>query len=184
MSNPSIPFYERFILRRIVSPIMNGMALEGAQKLFLDEGQKILSLASSLSEAEQITRRNIPRVFGIEKISMDWSPAMVMEHLWIVGFGAAPLIDQLSQGKAVDVDISPAKVKPKGGFSATEARDQFQDMLNKWPNRFDLEKLKQAPPVTLYHPWFGHLTASGWYKFLAIHQQVHRKQMEGLVGAK
>lgn len=178
--NPSIPIYEKWALRYLAAPFVKAMPLSGAQKLFMEEGRGILSMCDSLSESALSRRANIPRLFAIEAVSMDWSIDMTLEHLLIVGKGGAKIIDDLKRGVVPDIQVSPANVKPQGKVKGREAAEKFREMVEGWPQRFDFSELDAAPPVTLYHPWFGHLTAGGWYKFLATHQQVHRKQIEKL----
>ncbi len=184
MKNQSIPYLEKLFIRAVVAPAVKSMPLDKATAIFVGEGQKILDLCAGFDESRMTARKKIPRLPGIEAISMDWSLAMVIEHLLIVARGGKPLIQQLSQGIVPDVVVSTANVKPKGALTGAEARAQFQQLLRDWPAWFDGKELQNSPNVKLAHPWFGPMNAAQWYKFLSVHHRVHRRQVEKLAALR
>src|SRR5207344_2733691 len=85
----------------------------GAGVLFQNEGATILSIWDSLT-AEQLAQRVlIRRIRAIEDSSRNWSVAMTVEHLNIVGNGVRQIIAELRAGRVPERVTRVQDVKPR-----------------------------------------------------------------------
>ena len=144
------------------------------------EGQKLIALAEALS-ADQLQQRVLIKVpMGIEDSSRYWSAAMVLEHLIEVGSRVAVGVVELTNGSTVTVKADIADVKPEGG-KGNEIVEDFRQFLDDYARMVTEDigdrKSKSRHP----HPWFGNLNAHQWVCLGAVHQSIHRKQMERIV---
>lgn len=178
----TIPTYEKWIIRYLMAPKLRRAPISQAQEKFIQHGKNILRICENFSEQQMRQRIQLPRIRGLEPVSMDWSIAMTIEHLMIVANGVASMIDQLIEGK-IPTAPTLAAVKPRDIFTGAQARQNFEQLLTTWAYRFDMQKIIDAPDVTVGHPWFGPLDAGGWYKMLATHQALHERQIEILASA-
>ena len=147
---------------------------------FQAEGQKVIALVEPLS-AEQLQRRVLVKApMGIEDSSRYWSASMVLEHLIEVGSRIAVGIVELTHGSPVTVKADIADVKPKGGKGGQIVQD-FRQFLGDY-SRIVSEDIGDRNSKSRHpHPWFGDLNAHQWACLGAVHQSIHRKQMERIV---
>ena len=113
----------------------------------------------------------------MEDSSRFWSVAMTVEHLNIVGAAVRRLIAGLMRGEATDRPARTQDVKPKGETPPAEVRAEFVRLL---------ADAATDPPAACgegmkaRHPWFGPLDAFRWRCMLAMHQRLHRRQLEAI----
>ena len=176
----TIPTYEKWIIRYLLAPKLRRAPVPQAQEKFIRHGKNILRICDNFSEQQMRQRIELPRIRGLEPVSMDWSIAMTIEHLLIVANGVASMIDHLQHGK-IPTAPTLAAVKPRDIFTGAQALQNFEQLLATWPYRFDMQKIMAAPNATVDHPWFGPLNAGGWYKMLATHQALHERQIEKII---
>lgn len=174
-----LPKAEQFVTRWILFPVA-GVVLDRRRALALyeSEGRRILGMARGLDQRALSTRVLIPRVRGIEDSSRDWSVAMVLEHLLIVGSGIRGTILSLSRGQVPELEVRIENVKPSPS-AGPEAVDRFADWLAAANDGLDAIPLPAEP--RLPHPWFGPMTAAQWMKLNAVHNRIHRVQIERIV---
>lgn len=144
--------------------------------LFKSEGERVLSLAQSVSTEQGAVPVLINRVIGIEDSSRCWSVFMVLDHLRVVNEGIASIIEALSQdrGFSREVRIQDVKPNPKSGLDTI---GRFVTSVANYEAAVArLGKLGRH--MRHAHPWFGPMTAHDWHCLAGIHQLVHRRQIE------
>jgi len=170
-----------FFLKYLGFPLLNSIILwERALDIFEKEGGKVLSLARSMEKDKLFERVLVPKLFGLEDNSRYYSVAMVIEHLIIVGSALKKRIPLLSQGKNFDKEIKIEDYKPY-----MEIDDTIIDEYEIFLHGFRKEVEENVDNIYLEnrheHPWFGELKAKDWSVMGAIHQIVHRRQIEAII---
>jgi hypothetical protein len=172
---------QAFVLRHVLFPAFcRTTSWDEALGLFLREGERVAAAAQSLAPEALQTRVLIRAPLGIEDSSRFWSAAMVLEHLIEVGSRIATGVVELTHGQAASVKADIAEVKPKGhndGGIVAAYRAFLEDYADKVTRRAGDRAARHTAP----HPWFGELTPQRWVCLGAIHQQIHRRQIERIV---
>ena len=170
-----------FFLRYLGFPLLNSIvSWERALDIFEKEGEKVLSLARSMEKDKLFERVLVPKLFGLEDNSRYYSVAMVLEHLLVVGTALQNRIPSLSQGKSLDKEIKIEDYKPYMEIDNTII-DQYEIFLHSFRKKLD-EKVDNIYLENRHeHPWFGELKAKDWSVMGAIHQVVHRRQIEAII---
>ncbi len=182
-----LPFLEGLYAKYIYFP--RGMRAFDWQKSLVKlrtETQRIVEFAKPLSQEAFATPVLIDRIRGIEDSSRNWSVAMTLEHLIITMRGMSQIAETLAAGKEMNVSVSTASVKPKGGQSMPK------DAMLKTFEVASEEVIARLSPLgasasTRYrvkHPFFGAITARGWVWTLGEHQAVHRRQVAAIIGKR
>ncbi len=176
-----LPRLQAFVLRHVFFPAFcRTTSWEKALGLFLHEGERVAEAAQSLAPEALQTRVLIRAPMGIEDSSRNWSAAMVLEHLIEVGSRIATGVVELTHGQAVSVKADIADVKPKGqnneGIVAA-----YRVFLEDYQDRLVHQTGNRNAQNTAPHPWFGDLTPQRWVCLGAIHQQIHRRQMDRVI---
>jgi hypothetical protein len=176
-----LPVIQAFALRYLIFPAYClTTSWDKALDAFQSEGQKLVTLVEPLSE-EQLQRRVLVKApLGIEDSSRYWSAAMVLEHLMEVGSRIATGVIELTQGVMVTVKADIADVKPKGG-SGMEIIEDYRQFLNDYVRVMTEDIGDRSSKSEHPHPWFGKLNAHQWVCLGAVHQSIHRKQMERIL---
>ena len=176
-----LPMVQAFALRQFIFPAYClTTSWDNALVAFQAEGQKVLALAGPLTEDRLQRRVLVKASMGIEDSSRYWSAAMVMEHLIEVGSRTAVGIVELSNGATVTVKADIADVKPVGG-KGSEIIEDFRQFLDDYVWIVAEEVGNRRSKSRYPHPWFGELNAHQWMCLGAVHQSIHRKQMERIV---
>jgi hypothetical protein len=76
-----------------------------------------------------------------------------------------------------------AAVKPSGSYGAG-AVGVFQSFLAQYADTMNREVADRRSRTTLRHPWFGEMNAHQWHCLAALHQAIHRKQMQKILALK
>lgn len=121
----------------------------------------------------------------LEDSSRNWSAAMVLEHLAIVGGVVAGVIETLTGGESIPSLLGTADVKPTGTLTPADAIGQFREMDGAYQaaSRALIDAMRLAKPrAKAPHPWFGRLDARQWCAFEAIHRKVHLGQVRAIAG--
>jgi hypothetical protein len=121
----------------------------------------------------------IPRVWGIEDSSRNWSIYMTLAHLIMVHDTIADIIEHLAAGQSYAREVRTADVKPGYGCDAATV-DRFQQGLTSYLARTSLPS-NLCTRATHVHPWFGPLNAHQWHCLAALHETIHRRQIERIV---
>lgn len=156
------------------------LSWESALNIFESEGEKILKLVAQLDHEQLITRVLIPKTLGIEDNSRYYSAAMVLWHLIYVGEAIRDGVITLSRGEELDFTVKIENFKPFVEISPTIAED-YKNFLANY--RSFLEKNVHDRRKNTYHshPWFGPLNPHGWLVLSAVHQWIHRRQLQSIV---
>ncbi len=118
----------------------------------------------------------IRRPPGLEDSSRYWSVWMALDHLRIVHHEFIRVIGALANGRVPAGEASTAAVKPSPAADASvvAAYEASCDAL--------LTTVAAVPDlhtsVRFAHPWFGPMTAAGWYALVGGHMSIHRVQIE------
>lgn len=176
-----LPGVQGFVLRHVFFPAFcQRTSWDKALGLFLHEGERVAAAAQSLAPEALQTRVLIRAPMGIEDSSRYWSAAMVLEHLIEVGSRIATGVVELTHGPSASVKADIADVKPKGqnNDSIVAAYRVFlEDYRDKLVHQTGNRNARNTAP----HPWFGDLTPQRWVCLGAIHQQIHRRQMDRVI---
>ncbi len=176
-----LPRLQAFALRHVLFPAFCRMtSWDKALGLFLQEGERVAAAAQSLAPEALQTRVLIRAPMGIEDSSRYWSAAMVLEHLIEVGSRISTGVVELTQGQAISVKADIAAVKPQGSKDS-DIVSAYRAFLESYTDKVTHRVGDRAARHTAPHPWFGALTPQRWVCLGAIHQQIHRRQMERII---
>ena len=176
-----LPVIQAFLLRHLIFPAYClTTSWDKALAAFQAEGQKLVALAEAISADQMQQRVLIKAPMGIEDSSRYWSAAMVLEHLIEVGSRIAVGVVELTNGSTVTVKADIADVKPKGG-KGREIVEDFRQFLDDYARMVTEEAGDRRSKSRHPHPWFGNLNAHKWVCLGAVHQSLHRKQMELII---
>lgn len=176
-----LPWYEWLIARYWSFPrFCRRTDWAQADEIFAREGRKILEMVEPLDDARLRRPVLIDRLPGIEDSSRFWSPAMVLEHLDIVGTLMTQAVVELTNGRIPQGKADVAAVKPKGAEGGDPV-GAFRDFLNAIRDRLAREVGDRRSTARFLHPWFGPLDAHQWHCLLAAHQAIHRRQLKAIL---
>jgi len=80
----------------------------------------------------------------------------------------------------VSVKADIADVKPKGGHDAGIIA-AYRAFLADYEDKLQHQTGPRDARGTAPHPWFGDLTAQRWVCLGAVHQQIHRRQLQRIM---
>jgi hypothetical protein len=90
------------------------------------------------------------------------------------------MISALRQGHSFGRVVNTANVKPTGK-NLEDVIPRFKTLLTTFasvaPHPFEASELEQRH----LHPWFGALNAKQWHSLAAMHQGIHRRQIEFII---
>jgi hypothetical protein len=174
-----LPLHELCAARMGMGVARGMMSQEQATAWFRGETGRILSLARSVEPAQAARPVLIRRVPGIEDSSRNWSVYMTLEHLVLVNDWIAEIIDHLVEGETGGRPVSIADVKP-GPVSDPEVLERYARSAEAYVTQTAfLPRLHTR--MRHAHPWFGRLDAHGWNTLAALHQTIHRRQIEAIL---
>ena len=177
-----LPWSQALLGRYLLLPgICLTHSWDGAQRFFRREGRRVLDLAEPLTVEQMTIRVLVHGVLGIEDSSRHWSVALALEHLIIVGDTMAEIVVALSHDRTPSVRVDIAAVKPPGELPAGEARDAYHRFLARYRQRISAAIADRRSRRRLEHPWFGEITAHQWHCLAAMHQRIHRRQIQAIV---
>jgi len=166
----------------VMFPLLNYIiSWEKAWDIYDKEGEKIVHMASSLSQEQLFERVLVPRLFGLEDNSRYYSVAMVIEHLLIVGKALQVRIPILSQGKKLKGHVKIEDVKPYTEID-TNIVEAFQRFLSTYREKLEMHTEDIHIDNRSEHPWFGEFNPKQWSILGMVHQIVHRRQIEAIIG--
>jgi hypothetical protein len=173
-----LPWLQRLLFRQAGPFVLHAFySWHKSETQFSDETQRLLELCGALGETPFSTPVLIPRLMGMEDSSRQWSCEMTLEHLMLVGAVFESVIVDLSHFRRPTIVIDTAVVKPTGGLGRVRY-DQFAAWSLDFPRRV-LDALGPDRDQTRHlHPWLGPLNAEQWFALSAVHQTLHRRQVE------
>jgi len=176
-----VPFFERaygWVLVRVVAMFPVETLLVRFQRV----SNTLLALCPEQEAAG--TRQVLVRRFaGIEESSRDWSGAMLLEHLAIVGRHVIALTEALCAGRPSTWVLRTRDVKPAGALTRQESAAAFEAMVRAYVELVRSEGIAFRSPMRHQHPWFGALRIKQWLAFMTLHHMVHVPHMEAIAAA-
>ncbi len=174
-----IPWLERKVLGTGLRLLARRMDREKVLAKFGAEAALLLDLAGPLEVAAGRRRVMVPRQAGMEDSSRFWSPYMILEHVMIVNRAIAMLARGLAAGRIPDREVRTADVKPSAG-AGPEMIGRFRETAASC--RAIVAGLAIGEPRLRHaHPWFGLLDAHQWCCLMAVHEGIHRRQMQQVI---
>jgi uncharacterized damage-inducible protein DinB len=176
-----LPTIERMVARIGLAAYAAMKTKEQVLQRFQEEAENAILLVEPLGEDVAKTRVLIPRPRGIEDSSRNWSAAMVLEHLVIVNLGIAAIISALCDadagGELPEVRIEAVKPSEDAGLEQIERLRKAVEIYARAVSRAGSLQTQALHP----HPWFGPLDGRKWHALAAIHNGLHRRQIEAIV---
>jgi len=170
-----------FLAKHIFFPILNrSLSWKKAWDIFDKEGQKIIALASTLNKEQLFERVLVPKLLGLEDNSRYYSVAMSIEHLHMVGGALQIRIPILSKGKKINKSTKIEDVKPYKEIDENVVKN-FEEFLNTYREKLEKNIVDVYIDNTSTHPWFGEFNPKQWSILAAVHQIVHRRQIEAIL---
>jgi hypothetical protein len=170
-----LPFFE-MLLGRLGFLFFRWMTSnQGASRMFLAEGRRMLEIVRTLDTQRAGQRVLIERIMGLEDSSRYWSAYMVLDHLRIVNGKITECLEDLSQGDPSLSVPGIAEVKPDPA-AGPDVVGRFEAGLQEYVSSA-VNSLGKPSSHQHTHPWFGALDMHGWHCLAAFHQRVHRKQL-------
>jgi len=167
-------------LRHVGFPLLKRtVSFEWALEHFEREGRRIVELTAPFDEEALFTRVMVPPLFGLEDNSRYYSVAMVLEHLLIVGNALQNRIPALSRGEKLAQEVRIENYKPYTDIGP-DVVTRYRAFVGYFREKL-LEKMDDIYRENRHeHPWFGPLNPKEWMVMGAIHQTVHRRQIEAI----
>ncbi len=174
-----LPPAELYLIKPLFGTFCLLHSKRGVLNHFTREADLLIGLASSIDIKNAKHRVLIKRVPGIEDSSRYWSVFMVLEHLSIVNNGIIRIIKALTEEQIFTEKVRIEDVKPHESADA-EQMSAFNYSVTSYVDLISsvssLRSKSRHP-----HPWFGSLNAHGWHCLAAVHQTVHRHQLNRIL---
>jgi hypothetical protein len=173
-----VPAWQRLVGKHVFLPWYTArLSWDGARDLLRREGHGLMRMADGRHPDDLARPVLVPPLIGLEDSSRNWSYAMVLEHLCIIGRETAEIIIELSHGRAPQRPaVNTAELKPLGTLSAGGALAGFHGFLEEFHRSMEADIGDRRSHARFAHPWFGPLTARQWICFLPFHQRLHMGQ--------
>lgn len=146
---------------------------------FRAEAERALTLTRPLSEEAAARPVRIRRFPGIEAESRNWSVYMTLDHLVMVNTAITTLIHAICSGHTQGVEIRLEDVRPHADAGADRIM-ALEALVDRYGHQIDCLGVLQSR-ARHPHPWFGPLTARQWHALAALHNRLHRLQIEKIV---
>lgn len=176
-----IPPLERtygWVLVRLTAAFPVGTLLSKFQRV----SGTLLALCPE-GEEEGTRRVRVRRFPGIEESSREWSGAMVLEHLTIVGRHVIELIPHLCTKRTSSWVLRTRDVKPTGALTRQESASAFEAMARDYVRGVREAGDGLRSPARHLHPWFGALRCKQWVAFMTLHHIVHVPHLKAIRAA-
>jgi hypothetical protein len=152
---------------------------EDAHEQFVQETAKVVKLYNDIPQDMRTKRVLIPKLMGLEDSSRYWSADMVLDHMMIVSRGMSTIIHALDKEQKLMFEVKTADVKPRLTHD-TQILPVFEEKAKECLSL--LKSIQNKKSKTKHnHPWFGALDTQGWNILMAVHQKIHRRQMEKIL---
>jgi uncharacterized damage-inducible protein DinB len=174
-----LPAAELAVARMLFFFLPRAMSREAAADRFHVEAERVLKMVQRLDPGQAQRPVLIRRVMGIEDSSRNWSALMTLDHLVIVNPMIASIIEHLVAEKSFGPKLSTAAVKPSPK-QTPDTIEKFRQATADYLER--IQRLSSLQSQARHaHPWFGPLNAHQWHCLAAIHQTIHRRQLEAIM---
>ena len=175
-----LPAAELWLARAAFALMRRATSRDRAGSRFRREADRLLELVTPLDPAMGSTRVLIRRIRGIEDNSRYWSAYMVLDHLVRVNETIVEIVEHLAAGRKYERAVGIPDVKP-GPEAGPKVVERFAAACESYLLRITL--LPQLKTEDRHvHPWFGPLNGHAWHVLAALHQSIHRRQVERIIG--
>lgn len=175
-----LPRLETWFLRYVYFPLYCRLtSTSKAIRSFEHTSARIAMLVANRPYTVQNTPVLVPRLRGIEDSSRYWSPLDVLEHLILVTDPVVLLASALASGEKPKVKIRIKDVKPKNQLKENGVAIFSEHMQRAGKTLRYLSRWSTKNKVA--HPWLGPLNSRQWIKLLAMHQKLHKRQIEQIL---
>jgi uncharacterized damage-inducible protein DinB len=171
---------ETFTLRTLARPLTSLIPWSTGLRAFQKEGDRILAAVANRPSSALTTRVLVPRQLALEDSSRFWSAAMVARHLMVTGEKIARIIVCLGRGEMCSEPINIADVKPDPE-TPVSVFVEYCDFLAQFGRTMREDVVNRRSLLTHPHPWSGQMTAHQWLMLAAMHQRIHRAQLERIL---
>jgi hypothetical protein len=171
---------ETFVMRNLGKPMMSLLPWSLGLRIFASEGNKILDAVAGRPSLALTTQVLVPRQLAMEDSSRYWSAAMVVRHLIVVGEKVARISVCLGKGEMCNEAVNIAEVKPDPTTTAS-VFGEYREFLARFDRVMREDVVNRRSLVTHQHPWSGSMTAHQWLHLAAMHQRIHRIQLERIL---
>jgi hypothetical protein len=176
-----LPKPQALLLRYLGFPTLRQIiSWEKALAIFETEGDKVQNLVQGLDQEKMHTKVLVPRLLGLEDNSRYYSAAMVLWHLTYVGETICDGIIALSRGEQLDFTVKIENFKPFVEIG-TDVIESYHGLIGSFRSKLDNNVWDRHNNNFHSHPWFGPLNPHGWLVLSAVHQIIHRRQLEGII---
>lgn len=177
-----LPWFQAAFGRYLWLPYLSATSSwEKCSQRLAHEQSRILAMVAPLNDERMTRRVLVSGIIGIEDSSRFWSPAMVLEHLVIVGDIVADIVVALTQGREPPHHVRIADLKPRGGQSPAEAVLEFRESMDRYSTRVRKEIGDRHAEKRWFHPWFGRMSAHQWHCLSGLHLGIHRRQLAAIL---
>ncbi len=174
-----IPLHERLVANAGVRLYASLTPPTVILRHFRAEADRALALTRQIPEDVGARAVRIRRFPGIENDSRDWSVYMTLDHLVMMNTAIIALIHALCSGHTHGVEIQIEDVKPHADAGADRVT-ALETLIERYSHQIErLGALHARAPHP--HPWFGPLTARQWHALAALHNRMHRIQIEKII---
>ncbi|NEV63764.1 DinB family protein [Thiorhodococcus minor] len=178
-SGAAIPVHERLAADIGVSLYASLASPGRILDHFRREAERALELTRRLPQEAAARPVRIRRFPGIEAESRHWSVYMTLDHLVMVNSAITALIHAICSGHTQGVEIRLDDVRPHADAGADRIV-ALEALVDRYAHQIDCLGILQSR-ARHPHPWLGPLTARQWHALAALHNRVHRVQIEKIV---
>jgi hypothetical protein len=146
---------------------------------FRSEAHRALALAHRVAEEDGVRPVRIPRFPGIEETSRHWSLYMTLDHLVMVNTAITALIHAICSDRHHGIEIRLEDVEPHRD-AGPDRLPALESLVERYAHQIDCLGVLHSRSRHA-HPWFGPLTARQWHALAAVHNRMHRMQIERIV---
>ncbi|EXJ14340.1 DinB family protein [Imhoffiella purpurea] len=174
-----IPAHERLVADLGIRVYASFASPANILRRFSSEAERIIALSGRLTPEQGASPVRIRRFPGIESGSRHWSVYMTLDHLVMVNTAITALIHAICSDRHHDIEIRVEDVRPHAdaGPDRVEALSNLVERYAHQIERFGPLTSRSRYP----HPWFGPLTARQWHALAAVHNRMHRVQVEKIL---
>lgn len=177
-----LPALEGFFLRHLLFPLYSRMvSIEKAVNSFEHTSRRIAMLVDNRPLRVQHTRVLVPRLTGMEDASRYWSPLQVMEHLILVTDSTTLLASALACDEKPKIKIRMTALKPTGVLEKQEKPVEIFHQHMTRAVKIIRTTSAWSTKMKVVHPWLGALDSRQWIVLLAMHQKLHKRQIEAIL---
>lgn len=181
--NLVLPRTERTALSGILNTSSIFLSERNLLRFFRRETRKLNRLLEADESYDVFQVIKIPRVIGVSEANRNWSVLMVIEHLCLVIEDCRKAIVALSDGVEPrgEIDLSLYAPSTSVGFDVI---DRFEHQVSCFCE--DIQTVMKREGALsggsrFSHPCFGSMNAKKWLAFAALHQAIHRRQVQKII---